>query len=290
MFSLLHKELLVEGEPLEEVECGDHQDQEKHLDRGGDPPDAGGKHQREDGGEGHEMEQLAEYVIRHLGGEAHYDQHRGQRHDVADVDAEHLQVLQQKGGIHPIQMIDGNHREAEDEEDGTRHVAHGLSLDLIGESRADQGKQRGQHDRDQEEIPAFQDDGRLDEDMADRGDEGREGHDEGGGANRGLAVIAQHGGKHDQHHHTSARTEEAGAKTDGQSKEQGDRDLLEGQLDLPVLFGAFLGVGLDQKTDADGYAQKERKAAEHGLVGEVSGDRAHRTHTDDTRGDQPSVL
>lgn len=89
-------------------------------------------------------------------------------------------------------------------------------------------------------IPAFQQDGGFDEDMAHRGDQRGEGHDKGGGAHCGFTVVAQHGGEDDQHHHTAARTEEACSESDGESEEQRNGDLLGGQLDLAVLFGALL--------------------------------------------------
>ena len=52
----------------------------------------------------------------------------------------------------------------------------------------------------------------------------------------------------------AARAKEARAKTDGESKEQGHRNLFCRELDRSILFGTLLGIGADQEAYTNGNA------------------------------------
>lgn len=123
-----------------------------------------------------------------------------------------------------------NHGQAKNRQDRTCHISYNFALDFIGKLRADKGEEGGDHNGKNEEPPALQHDGGLNEDMAHRCNQRREGHNKCRGANGSLTLIAQHGSEHDEHHHTTVGAEKAGAKTNGQAKEQRYCDFLNGQL------------------------------------------------------------
>ncbi len=126
--------------------------------------------------------------------------------------------------------------------------------------------------------------------MADEADEGGEGHDKGAGAHGAFQVVAQEGGEHHQHHHAAAGAHKAGAKADGQAKEQGDDDLLHAQSDAGGVRPRLGGVRLEQEPDADAEGQHQREAPQHHVAHQIGGVAAHGAQGDDADQHDPAVF
>ena len=179
---------------------------------------------------------------------------------------------------------------AEKRQHRARYQADGPIADPVGKSRRKQTGRRCDNDAQQHHIPFFEQDGRMDQNVAHRGDQRRKGHDERARAHCGLQFHAEKCGENDQHHHTAARSHEAGAKAYGQAKEQRDRNALPVQLFAPG--GSVLPAGIrpDQKADADEEGQKEREAAQHDVADAESRVAADGAHPEDTHQHDPAPL
>ena len=167
--------------------------------------------------------------------------------------------------------------------------ADGAVGDAVGKAGGDQGAHGGDRHAQQQDIPFFKENGRMDQDVADGGNECGKGHDEGARADGGLQVHAEEDGKDHQHHHAPAGADKAGSKTDREAEEERNQDA------FPVQCGAFGrrifpgGIGLDEKADADGKRQKKRKSAQDHIPREIGRPAAHRAHGQDADKHDPAA-
>ena len=95
----------------------------------------------------------------------------------------------------------------------------------------------------------------MDQDMADRRDQSRKGHDKGACSYDGFQLHAEKSGKDYQHHHSASGTDKTCTEADGQSEEKRDNNTFQIEFFTFCRLVFAAGVRLYEKTDSD----KERE-------------------------------
>ena len=177
-----------------------------------------------------------------------------------------------------IPVVQEYHGSAKNSQHCASHQSDRSAFDTVGETGRQKRSDCGQGNAYQHDIPLFQDDGGMDEDMGNGCDQSGECHDECAGSNGCLKLHAKKRGEHHQHHHAAAGSDKPCSKTNRQTEKQGYQYTFPVKL-LPFWRSVFTaGIGFDEKTDADAERQKQREAAKHdiaGQIGRIAADGAH---------------
>ena len=185
-------------------------------------------------------------------------------------------------------VVEHQHCSTEDRQHCTGGKSHGACGDAVGKPGGQEAGNRGYDDAQEHHIPLFHHDGRVDEDVADGGDQGREGHDEGAGAHRCFQLHAEKRREDHQHHHPAASTHEARAEADGQPEKEGDGHALPVQ-SLALCRLAFPAcVWLYKEANANEESEKKREAPQHHVPRQVRHVAAHGAHGKDAHQHDPS--
>ena len=130
----------------------------------------------------------------------------------------------------------------------------------------------------------------MDQNMADRGDQRREGHNKGACTHSSLEFHSEKSRKNHKHHHSAARSDKAGAETDGKAEEQGD------SYPFSVKFFSFQSlffpacIRLDQKANTYEKCEEQSETSEYHISGEKSYIAADRAHSENAGEHDPPAL
>ena len=186
--------------------------------------------------------------------------------------------------------MENNQYRAHNSQNRSRYKADCAVADTVGKLGGDQGCRSCHNDANQHDIPALQNDGRVNDDMADRSDQRGEGHNKGARSHGGFQLHAEERSENNQHHHAAARSHKASAEAYGQAKEEGDEHAFS--VELFALGGGVFprGVRLYQETDPDTESQEQRETAQYHIPSKPCHIAADRAHREDTGQHDPAAL
>ena len=95
--------------------------------------------------------------------------------------------------------------------------------------------------------------------------DGRKGHNEGACFNRSFKLHAEESGEYDQHHHATAGSDEACAKTNGETEEQRNNNTSPVRFFSVSCLVFLCCIRLNKETNTDKKCQKQRKSTQHNI-------------------------